>query len=71
MFRIGEKQTLVVEKMVPMGVYLKEKAPETEEREESEGKDAEHVLLPRTQVRRARQQATRSRCSFIRIRKTA
>ena len=29
MFRIGEKQTLVVEKMVPMGVYLKEKAPET------------------------------------------
>ena len=50
MFRIGEKQTLVVEKMVPMGVYLKEKAPETEERDESEGKDAEHVLLPRTQV---------------------
>ena len=50
MFRIGEKQTLVVEKMVPMGVYLKEKTPETEEKEESEGKDAEHVLLPRTQV---------------------
>lgn len=50
MFRIGEKQTLVVEKMVPMGVYLKERTPETEEKEESEGKDAEHVLLPRTQV---------------------
>ena len=50
MFRVGEKQTLVVEKMVPMGVYLKEKTPETEEKEESEGKDAEHVLLPRTQV---------------------
>lgn len=70
MFRIGEKQTLVVEKMVPMGVYLKERTLETEEKEESEGKDAEHVLLPVRRCRRARQQATRSRCSFIRIRKT-
>ena len=38
MLKIGEKQTLFVEKMVPMGVYLKEKDAE------------EHVLLPRKQV---------------------
>lgn len=45
MLRMGEKQTLVVEKSVPMGVYLKEKkAPE-----ETSGNE-EHVLLPRTQV---------------------
>ena len=45
MLRIGEKQTLVVEKAVPMGVYLKEK----EASEEAQGNE-EHVLLPRTQV---------------------
>lgn len=38
MLKIGEKQTLVVEKRVPMGVFLKE--PEAEE----------HVLLPSSQV---------------------
>lgn len=40
MFRIGEKQTLIVEKKVPMGVFLKEK----EQAEEA------HVLLPKSQV---------------------
>ncbi len=40
MFRIGEKQTLIVEKKVPMGVFLKEK----EQTEEA------HVLLPKSQV---------------------
>ncbi len=45
MLRIGEKQTLVVEKAVPMGVYLKEK-----ETGEQQGGSEEHVLLPRTQV---------------------
>ncbi len=42
MFRIGEKQTLVVEKKVPMGVFLKEKEQEEEA----------HVLLPKSQVPR-------------------
>lgn len=40
MLKIGEMQTLYVEKTVPMGVYLKEKDSESEE----------HVLLPRKQV---------------------
>ena len=41
MLQLGEKQILVVEKTVPMGVYLIEKnAPE----------GSEHVLLPRRQV---------------------
>ncbi len=38
MLKIGEKQTLTVEKKVPMGVFLKEKEGE------------EHVLLPSSQV---------------------
>lgn len=42
MFRIGEKQTLIVEKKVPMGVFLKEK----------EQVEEEHVLLPKSQVPR-------------------
>ncbi len=45
MLRIGEKQTLVVEKAVPMGVYLKEK----NDGRQQDGRE-EHVLLPRTQV---------------------
>ena len=45
MLRMGEKQTLIVEKSVPMGVYLKEKKSS----EETSGNE-EHVLLPRTQV---------------------
>jgi uncharacterized protein len=40
MFRIGEKQTLTVEKAVPMGVYLKEVGQEGDQ----------HVLLPKSQV---------------------
>ena len=40
MLKLGEKQTLVVERQVRMGVYLKEK----------EAKDGEHVLLPGSQV---------------------
>ena len=40
MFRIGEKQTLTVEKAVPMGVYLKENGQEGDQ----------HVLLPKSQV---------------------
>ncbi len=38
MLKIGEKQTLLVEKKVPMGVFLKE------------AKEEEHVLLPSSQV---------------------
>jgi len=41
MLKLGEKQTLQVEKPVPMGVYLKD--PKAEDPEE-------HVLLPRNQV---------------------
>lgn len=40
MLKLGEKQILVVEKKVPMGVFLKE----------SDAKDGEHVLLPSSQV---------------------
>ena len=41
MLKLGQKQTLVVEKTVPMGIFLKED-PETG--------DGSHVLLPRKQV---------------------
>ena len=41
MFQLGKKQLLVVEKPVPMGVYLKEQGAD-----EKDG----HVLLPRNQV---------------------
>lgn len=59
MFRIGEKQTLVVEKKVPMGVYLKEEKgadaghrdwETAEEKLQGREKEGEHVLLPRSQV---------------------
>lgn len=40
MLTIGEKQTLIVEKTVPMGVFLKE----------ADAQDDAHVLLPRNQV---------------------
>lgn len=39
MLKLGEQQTLIIEKTVPMGVYLIEAAGDTE-----------HVLLPRKQV---------------------
>lgn len=66
MFRIGEKQILIVEKKVPMGVYLKESEEETSEGKVKNarqtlqrnadkslhGREDEngHVLLPRSQV---------------------
>lgn len=52
MFKIGEKQTLVVEKKVPMGVYLKDRDGErmAEEGKKAGKEDDSHVLLPRSQV---------------------
>ncbi len=44
MFQLGMKQTLIVEKPVPMGLFLKEPSTEAVKTE------ADHVLLPRNQV---------------------
>lgn len=55
MFRIGEKQRLIVEKTVPMGVYLKERNGAEGEKTSTVGqgqgsREGGHVLLPRSQV---------------------
>jgi predicted RNA-binding protein (virulence factor B family) len=41
MLKLGERQTLTVEKTAPMGVFLRDPA---------DGEEGEHVLLPRKQV---------------------